>query len=292
MLRIAGLGLLGLGLLFFWLTRAHTIDADSLALAAPDPVNGELLFHIGGCASCHGADLSGGLELDTDFGLFRVPNISADDATGIGDWTDSDFLNAMLQGVSPSGRHYYPAFPYASYTRMQPQDVIDLKAYMDTLPAVANTVAGHDLGFPWSFRRGIGLWKLLYLDTSSVVHLAADADPLLQRGRYLVEGPGHCGECHTERDAMGGLRLQNWLAGAENPEGEGHIPNITPHASGLGDWSDSDLAFYLESGLDPDYDSVGGSMVKVQENLARLSAVDRAAIVAYLRMVPAKVNTR
>ncbi|HET6565152.1 MAG TPA: cytochrome c, partial [Xanthomonadales bacterium] len=103
---------------------------------------------------------------------------------------------------------------------------------------------------------------------------------------------GHCGECHTNRDAMGGLKLQNWLAGAENPEGEGHIPNITPDTSGLGDWSDSDLAFYLESGLDPDYDSVGGSMVKVQENLARLSAEDRAAIVAYLRMVPARANTR
>ncbi|HKX55376.1 MAG TPA: cytochrome c [Xanthomonadales bacterium] len=282
-----GPGLLGLALVFFWLTQPQTLDPSALIHATPDPVKGELLFHAASCAACHEENLRGGLELQTEFGTFRAPNISPDKVTGIGNWTDTDFINAMLFGVSPSGQHYYPAFPYTSYTRMSLQDVVDVKAYIDTLPAVAHEVAGPELEFPWNFRLGIGLWKRLYLDSSAVIELPDDADAELQRGRYLVEGPGHCAECHTERDAFGGLRTGRWLAGAPNPDGEGRIPNITPDTSGLGEWSAKDLAFYLETGMDPEFDSVGGSMVKVQENLARLSPEDRAAIVAYLRAVPA-----
>jgi mono/diheme cytochrome c family protein len=290
--RFAGIKLLGLGAfslvaMFVWLTRPQTLDVESLALAEPDPANGERIFHAASCAACHGENLGGGDELHTDFGVFRVPNISADPATGIGGWSDADFINSMLAGVSPEGQHYYPAFPYTSYARMQPQDVVDLKAFIDTLPAVVNEAADHELGFPWNIRRGIGLWKRLHLSSAPVVDLPADADPLLLRGRYLVEGPGHCGECHTGRDRSGGLDLQRWLAGAENPDGEGRIPNITPDPTGLADWSASDLGFYFESGMDPDYDSVGGSMVKVQENLARLPEQDRMAIIAYLKAIPA-----
>jgi mono/diheme cytochrome c family protein len=287
LLRLIGLGFLSLGLIFFWLTRPQTLNTSALSYAEPDALNGELLFHAASCAACHDSDLRGGLELQTDFGNFRVPNISPDNVTGIGHWTDADFINAMLQGVSPEGRHYYPAFPYGSYTRMSVQDVVDVKAYIDTLPGVANEVPESELKFPWSFRRGIGLWKHLYLDAAAVIDLPANASPELQRGRYLVEGPGHCAECHTERDAFGGLDTKRWLAGAPDPEGDGRIPNITPDATGLGNWSDKDLAFYLETGMDPEFDSVGGSMVKVQENLARLSAEDRAAIVVYLRAIPA-----
>jgi len=287
----AGLAVLGLalvlGLAFLWLSRPQTMDAAALSFSEPDLLNGELIFHAGSCAACHEADLRGGLELHTDFGTFRAPNISPDANTGIGGWTDTEFVNAMLRGVSPSGTHYYPAFPYTSYTRMKVQDVVDLKAYIDTLPAVVNQVAGPQLQFPWNIRRGIGLWKLRYLDSAPHLELGTDADPLLLRGRYLVEGPGHCTECHTERDSFGGVIPRRWLAGADNPDGEGRIPNITPHAAGLGGWSSKDLAFYLESGMDPDFDSVGGSMVKVQENLARLSTDDRAAIVAYLQAIPA-----
>lgn len=288
MLRFFGLGLFVLGLVFLWLTQPQTFDAEELHYAGPDLINGELLFHAGSCAACHEANLRGGLELYTDFGTFRVANISADYATGIGGWTDTDFINAMLRGVSPDGKHYYPAFPYTSYTRMQVQDLVDLKAYIDSLPAVEHEVAAHELKFPWSFRRGIGLWKRLYLDSAPHLELSDLTDPLLQRGRYLVEGPGHCSECHTERDGLGGIRPDRWLAGAPNPDGEGRVPNITPDASGLGDWSARDIAYYLETGMDPDYDTVGGSMVPVQENLARLSADDRAAIVAYLKALPAR----
>lgn len=288
MLRKFGLGLLVLGLIFLWLTRPQTFDAKARSYSDPDPINGELMFHAGSCAACHEADLRGGLELHTDFGTFRVPNISPDDATGIGDWTDANFINAMLGGVSPDRKHYYPSFPYTSYARMNVQDVVDLKAYIDTLPPVSHAVAGHELQFPWNVRRGIGLWKLRYLNPNPQIELPADADPLLLRGRYLAEGPGHCTECHTERDAFGGIIPQRWLAGAPNPDGEGRVPNITPDSTGLGDWSAIDIAYYLETGMDPDYDTVGGSMVPVQENLARLPAQDREAIVAYLKAIPAK----
>ena len=192
----------------------------------------------------------------------------------------------MNRGVSPDGRHYYPAFPYASYTRMHLEDVVDLKAWLDTFDAVNHEVGAHELSFPWSFRRGIGLWKLRYLDAAPVVALEQPAEAL-QRGQYLVEAVGHCGECHTSRDRFGGPLLAQWLAGAPDPEGEGRVPNITPGGKDTSDWSEKDIAWYLKSGFTPDFDTVGGSMVDVQENLAKLPDEDRAAIAAYLKAIPA-----
>ncbi len=283
------LSLLVFGLVFLLLTRPDPLESVALSLAKPDPANGEQMFHAASCAACHEADLSGGHELKTEFGVFRVPNISPDPETGIGNWSTADFLNAMLRGVSPGGQHYYPSFPYTSYARMNVQDVVDLKAYMDGLAPVQNKVAAHQLAFPWNVRRGVGLWKLRYLSTKPVVSLPENTAPDVQRGRYLVEGPGHCGECHTERDALGGLRLHRWLTGAPNPQGEGKIPDITPGAAGVGEWSVKEIAYYLETGFTPDYDTVGGPMVAVQENLARLSPEDRSAIAAYLKAIPAKL---
>ena len=284
--------------LFWLLTLPRPLAEAALPDHPGDPVNGARMFWAGGCASCHAAPgakgddtlkLGGGLALNTPFGTFRVPNISPDAENGIGGWSVLDLVNAMQRGVAPDGRHYYPAFPYASYARMKTSDIIDLKAFLDTLPAVGNAVADHALGFPFNIRRGLGLWKLVYLDDAPVIELrGSDAD--VERGRYLVEGPGHCGECHTPRGIAGGLRTEFWLAGAPNPEGKGIIPNITPHGEGLGDWAAKDIAYYLETGFTPDFDSVGGAMVKVQENLARLPAEDRSAIAAYLKAVPARPN--
>jgi mono/diheme cytochrome c family protein len=280
------------GAAFWWLTAPQV----SLSLPenhAADLANGERMFLAGGCSSCHAAPgakgddklvLSGGLELNTPFGLFRVPNISPDPQNGIGGWTDEDFLKAMQHGVSPDNRHYYPAFPYTSYARMKPGDLIDMKAYLDTLPAVSNRIADHDLPLPFSVRRGLGLWKRLYLNDNPAVELGS-VDDTLQRGQYLVEGPGHCGECHTPRNPIGGPRFEAWLAGAPNPDGDGVIPNITPGKDGIGDWAASDITYYLETGFTPDFDSVGGSMVSVQENMAKLPAEDREAIAAYLKAV-------
>jgi len=288
------LGLVALAVILVLLaTRPHGLAEGSLPQHSIDPGNGERMFHAGGCASCHVSSdaqpgpwlLGGGLEMDTSFGIFRVPNISPHATSGIGRWTVLDFVNAMKFGVSPDGRHYYPAFPYASYSHMKIEDLMDLKAYLDTLPELDEPRQDHSLKFPWNIRAGIGLWKLANLDPAFVIFVPGKEEKL-RRGRYLVEGPGHCGECHTARDWAGGLDNNRWLAGAPNPDGEGRIPNITPHAKGLSDWSESDIEYYLESGFTPDFDTVGGSMVEVQENMAHLPAADREAIAAYLKFIP------
>lgn len=283
------------GLAFWFLTTPRTLPPQALA-AFPDgdAARGELVFWAGGCASCHAADdasgddllrLGGGHVLASDFGDFVVPNISTDAEHGIGDWTRDDFANAMMRGVSPDGEHFYPSFPYSSYARMNDQDVADLWAFMQTVPAVSDDPGPHKLGFPFNIRRGVGLWKLLYAGEGPVAPID-ESDPQLVRGRYLVEGPGHCGECHTPRDLAGGLKKDLWLAGAPNPEGRGRIPNITPGGS-IADWSAGDIAYYLESGFTPDFNSVGGSMAEVQANMAKLPAEDRDAIAAYLKAIPA-----
>jgi len=253
-----------------------------------DITRGERVFNIGGCASCHikkGAKgearllLGGGQAFATPFGTFYAPNISPS-VEGIAGWTPLDLANALLRGVSPEGAHYYPAFPYSSYTRMLPQDVADLKAYLDTLPAVSRENTPHDLPFPFNIRRTNGIWKVLFLRDDPVI---ANAEP---RGQYLVEGLGHCAECHTPRNALGGLDRSRWLTGAPNPEGKGRIPNLTP-GGGLADWSVDDIAYYLESGFTPEYDTVGSTMVEVVENLSRATAEDRLAIARYLKALPA-----
>ncbi len=278
--------LAGSVLAFWFLTRPDLIRISELPDHIPDFANGERIFHAGGCASCHGVDLAGGLELKTAFGTFRVPNISPDLQEGIGAWSTLEFVNAMMRGVSPDGVHYYPAFPYASYTRMDLRDVIDLKARLDAFEPTDSRIGAHEIGFPWNLRRGIGLWKMRYLDPDLVTN-GGSVDVLIKTGRYLVEGPGHCAECHTPRDRFGGLDRTRWMAGGPSPDGEGRVPNITPHPDGLAGWTEKDIAYFLESGFTPDFDLVGGTMVEVQENIAKLEASDRAAIAAYLKSIQA-----
>jgi mono/diheme cytochrome c family protein len=270
-------------------------DAVLASMPEGDAARGETVFWVGGCASCHAAEdaegearlrLGGGRVLETDFGTFVMPNISTDPVHGIGGWSLADFANAMQRGVSPDGRHYYPAFPYTSYARMRPEDVSDLWAYIRTLPAVASTPRDHALGFPYTIRRGLGLWKRAFLSDAPVTALG-EGDPLLARGRYLAEAPGHCGECHTPRNLAGALDYSRWLAGAEAAEGDGKVPDITGGEGGIGDWSVADLAYYFETGFTPEFDSVGGAMVEVQENLAMIEPADREALAAYLKAVPA-----
>ena len=289
------------GLAFWFLTAPNRLPNQRLAaIGEGDAARGEQVFWAGGCTSCHAApgatgdaklSLSGGLELATDFGTFVAPNISSDTSDGIGAWSVADFANAMMAGVSPDGSHYYPAFPYTSYTRMSDQDVADLFAFMKTLPAVSGAAPGHKIGFPFNIRRAMGGWKLLFMRSGQAVTLA-EVTPQVERGQYLVEGPGHCGECHTSRNLVGGIYYSNWLAGAPAAEGEGFVPNITSGEGGLGSWSAADIAYYLESGFTPEFDSVGGAMVAVQQNMAKLSKDDRDAIAAYLKAVPARAENR
>ena len=284
----------------WFLSAPVRLDAEEVAkLGTGDAVKGRRIFFAGGCASCHAKpkaegdarfDLAGGVELKTAFGTFVAPNISQDAKDGIGAWSMEDFANAVLKGVAPSGEHLYPAFPYASYARMKPSDVADLYAFMKTLPAVSGKAPGHRLSFPFNVRRGIGLWKLAYLSDGPVIGLPTDASAAVAAGRYLVEGPGHCGECHTPRDFAGGSKKAEWLAGATAAEGEGIVPNITSGEGGIGGWSADDIAGYLETGFTPDFDSVGGAMVDVQKNIAELTPDDRAAIAAYLKAIPPHPN--
>ncbi len=303
-MKKAVIALLLLGILTVgagWSLSAPTrmAPADAASLKPGDVARGELVFWAGGCASCHAAKgakeeellrLGGGLRLVTPFGVFVPPNISPSEADGIGMWSLEDFANALTHGTSPDGRNYYPAFPYTSYARMTGEDLGDLYAFLKTVPAVDGKAPDHELGFPFNIRRGLGLWKRLYLDPAPVVARPAgggDVDRTLwDRGRYLVEGPGHCGECHTPRDAFGGPELKAWLGGAPAPTGQGNIPNITPAGKDISSWSAADIAYYLESGFTPVYDSVGGDMVRIQKNMARLPASDREAIATYLKSVP------
>lgn len=288
------------GVAFYVLTIPRTIEASALPQHTPNLENGKYMFFAGGCASCHAAPASdncedpksadkfllvGGRCLKTPFGTFYVPNISPDKDTGIGGWTDLQFVNAMMRGVSPDGRHYYPAFPYTSYQRMSYPDVLDLKAYLDTLKPVASKVPDDDLALPFRLRRGLGLWKLLYLDGKQFKPDPAKSEQL-NRGAYLVEGPAHCGECHSPRNMLGGIELSRAYSGGPAPEGKGYIPNITPGKGGIGSWSAQDIAYSLETGFTPSFDAFGGTMVQVQENMAKLTAADRAAIAAFLKSLP------
>ncbi|MBL0374434.1 cytochrome c [Rhizobium sp. KVB221] len=290
---LIGLGVIGAGV-FLVVTRPQPLPDEYWATAGtPDVKNGELVFSMGGCVSCHkkpgaeGADalvLAGGVTIDSPYGKFHVPNISPDEKAGIGNWTLAQFGNAVTRGVGPDGSHLYPSLPYGSYSRMTPKDVGDLFAYIKTLPKSDNVAPPHELGFPYNMRLALGGWKWLYFSDAPRVELA-NADATVKRGQYIVEGPGHCGECHTPRDELGGFKAGQWLSGAPNPEGKGKIPDITPGGS-VASWSEGDIANYLETGFTPEYDTAGGTMVEVQKNMAKLPKEDREAIAAYLKVIP------
>lgn len=276
---------------FWFVARPQTLPADALDGLTADAARGEQVFWAGGCASCHSAPkaegdallvLSGGQAFPSPFGTFLAPNISPDPDHGIGGWSTLDLANAMQRGVSPDGRHYYPVFPYASYIKAEVQDIVDLRAFLETLPASPEPSKPHQVGFPFNIRRSLGGWKFLFLNDGWVV--GGDLTPEEQRGRYLAEALGHCGECHTPRNSLGAMDTGRWLAGGPITAAKGNFPNITP---GKLKWSARDIAEYLKSGFTPDFDSAGGHMALVVQNYAHLPDSDRAAVAAYLKKAPA-----
>jgi mono/diheme cytochrome c family protein len=275
---------------FWWLTIPAVIASNALPAYTPNPANGLTVFNAGGCSSCHAVPnqpdrtrLGGGLAIPSPFGTFYAPNISPDPNDGIGRWSEADFVTAVLKGTSPAGAHYFPAFPYPSYQHAKVEDVRDLFAYLKTLPQVAGRVRDHDVPFPFNIRRNIGIWKVLFMDGKPFMPDAARS-AAWNRGAYLVNGLGHCAECHSPRNLLGGIIDAQRYAGGPNPEGEGWIPNITQ--KGLAEWSTKDIANFLETGQMPEGDTAGGSMARVIRNTAQLPAEDRAAMAEYLKSLP------
>jgi mono/diheme cytochrome c family protein len=275
---------------FWWLTATPTTLAVTEPFHQPNLANGLIAFNAGGCSSCHAVPgqpdrlrLGGGLAIPSPFGTFYAPNISPDPVDGIGRWTEAEFVDAVTKGISPAGFHYFPAFPYTSYQHAKAEDVRSLFAYLKTLAPVSGKVRDHDVPFPFNVRRNIGIWKLLFMDDKPFMPDAA-RPPQWNRGAYLVNSLGHCAECHSPRNFLGGIITAQRFAGGPNPEGEGWVPNITQ--KGIGDWSAQDTADFLETGQMPDGDSAGGAMARVIKNTSQLSPDDRAAIAEYVKSLP------
>jgi mono/diheme cytochrome c family protein len=257
-----------------------------------DAGRGKLVFEAADCGSCHaspGQDdrlkLGGGMVLDSPYGPFHAPNISPDPNDGIGSWTTADLANALLTGVSPEGEHLYPTFPYSSFAHMKLDDVRDLMAYLSSLPAVAGRTPPHELTFPLTIRRAIGLWKLLFLDRSPVVD-DPGRDAAWNRGHYLVEALGHCAECHSTRNIFGAVEDATRFAGGPDPSSVGYSPNITPSA--IGTWSPEQISEALRTGVTPGLRVLGSSMADVTYNAALLPQGDRDGIAAYIKTLPSR----
>jgi mono/diheme cytochrome c family protein len=253
---------------------------------------GRYLTHAGGCISCHTEDvddavpLAGGRAMETPFGTFYSPNITPDVETGIGGWSDDDFVTAFWEGTSPEGEHYFPAFPYTSYTGASRDDLLAIKAYLFSLDPVSKQSPEHDLAWYMSTRLAAGGWKAVNFDPARFEPDPA-RDEQWNRGAYLVRHLGHCGECHTPRGVTGVMDGDKEFAGSTF--GGEKIPNISSHqADGIGRWSLSDIEYFLDIGMLPDGDFSGSSMADViEDNTSKLTREDRLAIAAYLKSVPA-----
>lgn len=258
------------------------------ASAQGNAAKGQYIANVAGCIGCHtinkagASPFAGGRGLETPFGMFYGPNITQDKETGIGNWSDADFKRAIRQGERRDGSHYFPAFPYPSFTAMSDGDIQDLWAFLKTIPPVKQVNHEHELRFPYNMRFLVAGWKLMFFTPGPAVQPAVISAPVA-RGAYLVNAMGHCGECHTPRNSLGGPDRKEWLAGAKIPEGK--VPNLTP--TRLKKWSDSDIKEYLTTGTAPSGDVAVEPMSEVITNsTSKLTADDLTAVIAYLRSLP------
>jgi mono/diheme cytochrome c family protein len=255
-----------------------------------DAKRGEYLAKAGGCLGCHTEDkkdavpFAGGRALKTPFGTFFGPNITPHPQSGIGRWAEADFVRAMRHGQRPDGANYFPAFPYPSFTKIADNDLRDLWAYLRALPPSNRASQPHDLGFPFGWRFLVTFWKWLFFTPGPFTAMPGVSD-VINRGAYLVQALGHCGECHTPRNFLGGPKRGRFLAGGKTPEGK-DVANLTP--TGLKKkWSDKDLADFLVTGTLPDGDVPAEAMGEVIRNTTSLlTPQDLAALIAYLRSLP------
>jgi len=259
--------------------------AASLGFAQGDAKRGEYIAKAGGCLGCHteekekAAPYAGGRALKTPFGIFYGPNITPHAEAGIGRWTEADFVRALREGRRPDGAHYFPAFPYPSFTLIADADLRDLWAYLRTMPASSRQSEPHDLGFLYRWRFLVGIWKWLFFTQGPFVPEAGKSAEL-NRGRYLTTALGHCGECHTPRNFLGAPKKSQFLAGAKDV-----APNLTP--TRLKNWGDADLRSFLTTGLTAEGDVPAKEMGEVISNTtSQLTPEDLSALIAYLRSLP------
>lgn len=283
-----------------WLAAALLIGwaapAAAQGNAAQDAVaRGAYLVRAGGCFSCHtapgGQELAGGRALKTPFGTFYSPNITPDKDTGIGNWTDAQFQRALREGIRPDGSYYFPVFPYTSFTNITDADALAIKAYLFSRPPVHAPDKPHDVRFPFSLRFLQAGWRVLFF-VPGPFRPERGHDAVYNRGDYLVTALGHCGECHTPRNALGGLKPGLKLSGTKDgPDGD-TVPNITPDPkTGIGDWDKDDIATMLKTRETPDQSKVKGGMAEVVEDGTKyLTDADREAIATYLLAQPPIVN--
>ena len=266
------------------------------AEAPPDPAaaaRGAVLASAAGCVGCHwdkadgGAAFAGGKPVETPFGAYYSRNITPDPDHGIGRWSDRDFLAALRTGIAPGGGHYFPAFPYPSFTGMTDQDLLDIRAYLRSQPPSAAPNRPHEVSFPFDMRASMLFWRALYFEEGPLRPDPAQSAEW-NRGAYLVNAVGHCSECHTPRTALGGPDRSRFLNGAmlagAKPK---RAPNITPDtADGIGAWNVGQIADLLKTGMTPKGDFISAPMAEVVEGTAKLSDADRRAIAIYLKTLP------
>jgi mono/diheme cytochrome c family protein len=296
-LAVVVLLLIVVGIGYVVLNRVDSSDGRAPALAgAPETASvlarGEYLTTAADCIACHtvpetGKPFAGGLAFKLPFGTIYSSNITADAATGIGGWSDDDFVRALRQGVRNDGKQLYPAFPYTSYTQLSRSDVLAIKAYLFSLPKVAQPNKANDIGFPFNQRWAMGFWNAAFFKSHRFV-ADTSKSPQWNSGAYLAMALGHCAECHTPRNIGFGLEHGNELAGY--PLEGWRAYNITSDtAHGIGAWSDGDIASYLSTGHADGRGSAAGPMGEaVEHSLQYLKPADTAALVSYLRSVPAR----
>ena len=296
---LVGLLVVGVGAFLSLTTIDKSAGTAPVIAGAPGDaallVRGEYLTKAADCVACHtvagsGKPFAGGVAFVLPFGTLYSTNITADEGTGIGHYTDEQFVSAMHDGVRADGQRLYPAFPYAAYTKLSRDDVLAIRAYLATVPKIIQANREPDLGFPFNQRWAMGFWNAVAFKDQ---RFAADSAKPAQwnSGAYLATALGHCGECHTPRNLMYGLDHHNELAGASQQGWRAfNITSDTTH--GIGSWSDADIAGYLTTAHADGRGSAGGPMGEaVSNSLQYLTPQDTAALVAYLRSVPARTGT-